>query len=92
MQILILQRFGTAEEDAYRRDLTINRYLSIHFHFDCILYVFFVWYLYNVSLLNFFSYFDFLLNSLFYNINTSSVEDFTGRGTTSLCLLVATKM
>ncbi|XP_059631938.1 CCA tRNA nucleotidyltransferase, mitochondrial [Cornus florida] len=35
-------RFGTAEEDAYRRDLTIN--------------------------------------SLFYNINTSSVEDFTGRG------------
>ncbi|KAL1533805.1 CCA tRNA nucleotidyltransferase [Salvia divinorum] len=35
-------RFGTAEEDAYRRDLTIN--------------------------------------SLFYNINASSVEDFTGRG------------
>lgn len=35
-------RFGTAEEDAYRRDLTIN--------------------------------------SLFYNINTSSVEDFTTRG------------
>ncbi|KAG8378419.1 hypothetical protein BUALT_Bualt08G0135400 [Buddleja alternifolia] len=35
-------RFGTAEEDAYRRDLTIN--------------------------------------SLFYNINTSSVEDFTRRG------------
>ncbi|CAA0827804.1 Polynucleotide adenylyltransferase family protein [Striga hermonthica] len=35
-------RFGTAEEDAYRRDLTIN--------------------------------------SLFYNINTSSVEDFTNRG------------
>ncbi|GER27513.1 CCA-adding enzyme [Striga asiatica] len=35
-------RFGTAEEDAYRRDLTIN--------------------------------------SLFYNINTSSVEDFTKRG------------
>ncbi|XP_022858167.1 putative CCA tRNA nucleotidyltransferase 2 isoform X2 [Olea europaea var. sylvestris] len=35
-------KFGTAEEDAYRRDLTIN--------------------------------------SLFYNINTSSVEDFTGRG------------
>ncbi|XP_002266551.2 tRNA nucleotidyltransferase cca2 [Vitis vinifera] len=35
-------RFGTAKEDAYRRDLTIN--------------------------------------SLFYNINTSSVEDFTGRG------------
>ncbi|KAM7481283.1 hypothetical protein LguiB_005866 [Lonicera macranthoides] len=35
-------RFGTAEEDAYRRDLTIN--------------------------------------SLFYNINTGSVEDFTGRG------------
>nr|GLL44033.1 putative CCA tRNA nucleotidyltransferase 2 [Ipomoea trifida] len=35
-------RFGTAEEDAYRRDLTIN--------------------------------------SLFYNINSSSVEDFTGRG------------
>ncbi|KAI6691226.1 hypothetical protein NL676_028054, partial [Syzygium grande] len=34
--------FGTAEEDAYRRDLTIN--------------------------------------SLFYNINTSSVEDLTGRG------------
>lgn len=22
----MLQRFGTAEEDAYRRDLTINRY------------------------------------------------------------------
>ncbi|KAJ0086673.1 hypothetical protein Patl1_07788 [Pistacia atlantica] len=37
-----LQKFGTAEEDAYRRDLTIN--------------------------------------SLFYNINTSSVEDLTGRG------------
>ncbi|KAK8467591.1 hypothetical protein PHAVU_007G088400 [Phaseolus vulgaris] len=36
------QRFGTAEEDAYRRDLTIN--------------------------------------SLFYNINTDSVEDFTKRG------------
>ncbi|CAI9754313.1 unnamed protein product [Fraxinus pennsylvanica] len=35
-------KFGTAEEDAYRRDLTIN--------------------------------------SLFYNINTSSVEDFTGKG------------
>ncbi|XP_031394580.1 tRNA nucleotidyltransferase cca2 isoform X2 [Punica granatum] len=34
--------FGTAEEDAYRRDLTIN--------------------------------------SMFYNINTSSVEDLTGRG------------
>lgn len=39
-------RFGTAEEDAYRRDLTIN--------------------------------------SLFYNINTSSVEDFTGRGISDL--------
>ncbi|XP_048324968.2 CCA tRNA nucleotidyltransferase, mitochondrial isoform X2 [Ziziphus jujuba] len=36
------QKFGTAEEDAYRRDLTIN--------------------------------------SLFYNINTSSVEDYTKRG------------
>ncbi|BAU01140.1 hypothetical protein VIGAN_11030600, partial [Vigna angularis var. angularis] len=36
------QRIGTAEEDAYRRDLTIN--------------------------------------SLFYNINTDSVEDFTKRG------------
>nr|CAD1837141.1 unnamed protein product [Ananas comosus var. bracteatus] len=35
-------KFGTAEEDAYRRDLTIN--------------------------------------SLFYNINTNSVEDVTGRG------------
>ncbi|KAL8234125.1 hypothetical protein R6Q59_020225 [Mikania micrantha] len=35
-------QFGTAEQDAYRRDLTIN--------------------------------------SLFYNINTCSVEDFTGRG------------
>ncbi|XP_058087831.1 tRNA nucleotidyltransferase cca2 isoform X3 [Magnolia sinica] len=35
-------KFGTAEEDAYRRDLTIN--------------------------------------SLFYNINTDSVEDLTGRG------------
>ncbi|KAI7730938.1 hypothetical protein M8C21_032495 [Ambrosia artemisiifolia] len=35
-------QFGSAEQDAYRRDLTIN--------------------------------------SLFYNINTSSVEDFTGRG------------
>lgn len=35
-------RFGTAEEDAYRRDLTIN--------------------------------------SLFYNINSSVVEDFTGKG------------
>ncbi|KAL8482565.1 hypothetical protein ACS0TY_028654 [Phlomoides rotata] len=39
-------RFGTAEEDAYRRDLTIN--------------------------------------SLFYNINTSSVEDFTQRGMADL--------
>ncbi|KAL6962003.1 CCA tRNA nucleotidyltransferase [Sarracenia purpurea var. burkii] len=39
-------RFGTAEEDSYRRDLTIN--------------------------------------SLFYNINTSSVEDFTGRGIADL--------
>ncbi|KAA8546308.1 hypothetical protein F0562_002953 [Nyssa sinensis] len=39
-------RFGTAEEDAYRRDLTIN--------------------------------------SLFYNINTSLVEDFTGRGIADL--------
>ncbi|KAM7515278.1 hypothetical protein LguiA_004861 [Lonicera macranthoides] len=39
-------RFGTAEEDAYRRDLTIN--------------------------------------SLFYNINSSSVEDFTGRGIADL--------
>ncbi|XP_028118841.1 putative CCA tRNA nucleotidyltransferase 2 [Camellia sinensis] len=39
-------RFGTAEEDAYRRDLTIN--------------------------------------SLFYNINTNSVEDFTGRGIADL--------
>lgn len=37
-----LMRIGTAEEDAYRRDLTIN--------------------------------------SLFYNINTGQVEDFTGRG------------
>ncbi|KAK3230436.1 hypothetical protein Dsin_002317 [Dipteronia sinensis] len=35
-------KFGTAEEDAYRRDLTIN--------------------------------------SLFYNINTNSIEDLTGRG------------
>lgn len=25
----MLQRFGTAEEDAYRRDLTINRYSLI---------------------------------------------------------------
>ncbi|KAL0315627.1 UNVERIFIED_CONTAM: CCA tRNA nucleotidyltransferase, mitochondrial [Sesamum radiatum] len=39
-------RFGTAEDDAYRRDLTIN--------------------------------------SLFYNINTSSVEDLTGRGIADL--------
>ncbi|KAK9291407.1 hypothetical protein L1049_019354 [Liquidambar formosana] len=39
-------RFGTAEEDAYRRDLTIN--------------------------------------SLFYNINTNSVEDLTGRGLADL--------
>ncbi|KAJ4962221.1 hypothetical protein NE237_022160 [Protea cynaroides] len=39
-------QFGTAKEDAYRRDLTIN--------------------------------------SLFYNINTSSVEDFTSRGITDL--------
>lgn len=39
-------RFGTAEEDAYRRDLTIN--------------------------------------SLFYNINTGSIEDFTGRGIADL--------
>lgn len=38
--------FGTPEEDAYRRDLTIN--------------------------------------SLFYNINTSSVEDFTGKGLSDL--------
>ncbi|KAH9626384.1 hypothetical protein KSS87_009070 [Heliosperma pusillum] len=41
-------RFGTPEEDAYRRDLTIN--------------------------------------SLFYNINTGAVEDFTGRGITDLKL------
>ncbi|XP_030960076.1 tRNA nucleotidyltransferase cca2-like [Quercus lobata] len=40
------QKFGTAEEDAYRRDLTIN--------------------------------------SLFYNINTDSVEDFTQRGIADL--------
>ncbi|XP_061366581.1 tRNA nucleotidyltransferase cca2-like isoform X1 [Gastrolobium bilobum] len=40
------QRFGTAEEDAYRRDLTIN--------------------------------------SLFYNINTDLVEDFTKRGISDL--------
>ncbi|CAH9136209.1 unnamed protein product [Cuscuta epithymum] len=39
-------RFGTAKEDAYRRDLTIN--------------------------------------SLFYNINLSSVEDYTGEGITDL--------
>ncbi|KAJ4701094.1 CCA tRNA nucleotidyltransferase [Melia azedarach] len=39
-------KFGTAEEDAYRRDLTIN--------------------------------------SLFYNINTGSVEDLTGRGIADL--------
>ncbi|KAL3503848.1 hypothetical protein ACH5RR_033689 [Cinchona calisaya] len=39
-------RFGTPEEDAYRRDLTIN--------------------------------------SLFYNINNDSVEDFTGRGIADL--------
>ncbi|XP_020595770.1 CCA tRNA nucleotidyltransferase, mitochondrial-like [Phalaenopsis equestris] len=39
-------KFGTAEEDAYRRDLTIN--------------------------------------SLFYNINTTSVEDLTGRGVQDL--------
>ncbi|MFS7973897.1 putative CCA tRNA nucleotidyltransferase [Helianthus anomalus] len=39
-------QFGSAEQDAYRRDLTIN--------------------------------------SLFYNINTSSVEDFTGRGLSDL--------
>lgn len=39
-------KFGTAKEDAYRRDLTIN--------------------------------------SLFYNINTKSVEDFTGRGVKDL--------
>lgn len=32
-----------------------------------------------------FWFFDLLLCSLFYNINTSSVEDFTGRGNTSLC-------
>nr|AAB03077.1 tRNA nucleotidyltransferase [Lupinus albus] len=41
-----MQRFGTPEEDAYRRDLTIN--------------------------------------SLFYNINTDSVEDFTKRGISDL--------
>ncbi|XP_041012281.1 tRNA nucleotidyltransferase cca2 isoform X2 [Juglans microcarpa x Juglans regia] len=40
------QKFGTAEEDAYRRDLTIN--------------------------------------SLFYNINTNTVEDFTKRGIADL--------
>lgn len=39
LHILFLQRFGTAQEDAYRRDLTINRYLSEHFHFYYILYV-----------------------------------------------------
>ncbi|XP_019441997.1 PREDICTED: putative CCA tRNA nucleotidyltransferase 2 isoform X2 [Lupinus angustifolius] len=41
-----MQKFGTPEEDAYRRDLTIN--------------------------------------SLFYNINTNSVEDFTKRGISDL--------
>ncbi|KAK4440743.1 CCA tRNA nucleotidyltransferase, mitochondrial [Sesamum alatum] len=41
-----MMKFGSAEEDAYRRDLTIN--------------------------------------SLFYNINTSSVEDLTGRGIADL--------
>ncbi|KAL0437964.1 UNVERIFIED_CONTAM: CCA tRNA nucleotidyltransferase, mitochondrial [Sesamum latifolium] len=50
-------RFGTAEEDAYRRDLTINRLADL----QCLLY-----------------------NSLFYNINTSSVEDFTRRGIADL--------
>ncbi|CAN1343429.1 tRNA nucleotidyltransferase cca2 [Linum perenne] len=43
---IIMMKFGTAEEDAYRRDLTIN--------------------------------------SLFYNINKSSIEDFTGRGVADL--------
>lgn len=43
-----MMKFGTAEEDAYRRDLTIN--------------------------------------SLFYNINTNSVEDFTKRGIEDLKL------
>ncbi|TXG71725.1 hypothetical protein EZV62_000304 [Acer yangbiense] len=42
-------KFGTAKEDAYRRDLTIN--------------------------------------SLFYNINTNSVEDLTGRGSRFLFIL-----
>lgn len=41
-----IMKFGTAKEDAYRRDLTIN--------------------------------------SLFYNINTDSVEDLTGRGVADL--------
>ncbi|CAN1814846.1 LysM domain receptor-like kinase 4, partial [Linum perenne] len=43
---ITMMKFGTAEEDAYRRDLTIN--------------------------------------SLFYNINKSSIEDFTGRGVADL--------
>ncbi|CAN1343445.1 tRNA nucleotidyltransferase cca2 [Linum perenne] len=44
--LITMMKFGTAEEDAYRRDLTIN--------------------------------------SLFYNINKSSIEDFTGRGVADL--------
>lgn len=35
---------------------------------------------------NFFSF-----NSLFYNINTSSVEDLTGRGWNRFCLTVSTQ-
>ncbi|PQP94027.1 putative CCA tRNA nucleotidyltransferase 2 [Prunus yedoensis var. nudiflora] len=45
-RIPTVQKYGTAEEDAYRRDLTIN--------------------------------------SLFYNINTSSIEDYTKRGIADL--------
>ena len=45
-----MQGIGTPEQDAYRRDLTIN--------------------------------------SLFYNINTATVEDFTGRGVSDLQLCI----
>lgn len=46
--LILQQKFGTAEEDAYRRDLTINRYIFLY-HVACsfkILYFFNIIYIY----------------------------------------------
>lgn len=74
----MLQRFGTAEEDAYRRDLTINRYLSIYYKnlTHLVVYLFLNTILSNTEL----TFIVFLFYSLFYNINSRAVEDLTGKG------------